>query len=185
MRHYRTGLLPWIVARAASLFVADKLQLVLRCCLRKKIVDSRLARNRSGSKRIVSGGDDQRLKMWDAESGSDLLTLVGHTGPIFGVSMNSDGKRLLSASLDRTAKVWDADTGEELLTLRGHDSYVFSVAASKDGRLIVSSGYDGTVRLWQADVDDQALTLRGHGDKLRGAAGPIAGLPRQERLPPT
>jgi WD40 repeat protein len=31
-------------------------------------------------KRLVSAGDDQTVKVWDATSGQEMLTLKGHTG---------------------------------------------------------------------------------------------------------
>ena len=62
------------------------------------------------------------VKVWDAATGQETLTLKGHTstGPL-SVAFSPDGKRLASAS-DRTetVKVWDAATGQEILTLKGH-----------------------------------------------------------------
>ena len=50
-------------------------------------------------------------KIWDAETGQELLTLKGAQG---GVAFSPDGKRLASGT-----KVWDAQTGQELLCLKG------------------------------------------------------------------
>ena len=46
------------------------------------------------SKRLATGSSDGTAKVWDAETGKELLTLTGHTGPISSVSWNSDGERL-------------------------------------------------------------------------------------------
>lgn len=81
----------------------------------------------------------------------DLLTLKGHTDPVYSVAYSPDGKRVVTGSYDKTAKVWDAQTGKELLTLNGHMNWVSSVAFSPDGRRIVTGSRDDTAKIWLAD----------------------------------
>ena len=85
------------------------------------------------------------MKVWDAATGQEVLTLKGHTGGVTSVAFSPDGKRLASASWDGTVKVWDAATGQEALTLKGHTGWVTSVAFSPDGKRLASGerGRDG------------------------------------------
>ena len=74
-------------------------------------------------KRIVTGSGDETVKVWDAETGQEVLTLKGHAGAVISVAFSPDGKRIVSGSEDRTVKVWDAETGQELLALKGHTDW--------------------------------------------------------------
>ncbi len=62
-------------------------------------------------RRIVSGGGTNisgELKVWDAESGQETLTLKGHTTYVTSLAFSPDGRRIVSGSGDKTLKVWDA-----------------------------------------------------------------------------
>jgi WD40 repeat protein len=58
--------------------------------------------------RIASAGRDQTVKVWDATTGQETLTLKGHTSYVTSVAFSPDGWRIASAGLDQTVKLWDA-----------------------------------------------------------------------------
>jgi WD40 repeat protein len=98
--------------------------------------------------RLVSGGADAMLRVWDPETRQCLNVLHGHSDVIFCVDWN--GSRLASASADSTVRLWDAASGDCLKVCRGHRDGVTSVAWSPDGRCLASGSHDGTVRIWDA-----------------------------------
>jgi eukaryotic-like serine/threonine-protein kinase len=104
--------------------------------------------------RLASGGrtlgKSGEVKVWDAQTGRETLTLKGHTSAVSSVAFSADGKLIVSGSQDKTVKVWDAQTGQETLTLKGHTGAVSSVAFSADGNRIASGSEDKTVKLWDA-----------------------------------
>ncbi len=51
--------------------------------------------------------------MWDADKGTEVLTLKGQPGQVTSVAFSPDGKRIVSGSKDNTVKVWDADKGAD------------------------------------------------------------------------
>jgi WD40 repeat protein/tRNA A-37 threonylcarbamoyl transferase component Bud32 len=108
------------------------------------------------------------VKVWDAQTGQEQLSLGGHTDIVNCVCFSPDGRRLATASWDQTVKVWDAQTGQEFLTLQGrHTGGVVSVCFSPDGRWL--AGADGTaVALWSAQGGKELLTLQGHTDEVWG-----------------
>jgi WD40 repeat protein/serine/threonine protein kinase len=113
-------------------------------------------------KRIVSGSDDQTVRVWDATTGAELMTLRGHEREVGPVSFGSNGRKLVSISMDGTVKVWDAATGAEVMTLAGPEDDVISAAFSPDGKRIISGSHGGTLKLWDAAAGVELMTLRGH-----------------------
>ena len=87
-------------------------------------------------KQVVSGSDDQTVRLWDAATGALLQTLEGHTGVVTSVAFSPNGKQVVSGSYNRTVRLWDAATGAPLQTLEGHTGSVTSVAFSPDGKLL-------------------------------------------------
>ncbi len=67
-------------------------------------------------KYIISGSDDQTVKIWDFKTGECLNTFIGHNGFITSVIITPDGKYIISGSSDKTIKMWDIKTGEILNT---------------------------------------------------------------------
>ncbi len=41
--------------------------------------------------RLVSGGDDGSVRVWDAAGGEELLRLDGHAGGVWAVAFSADG----------------------------------------------------------------------------------------------
>ncbi|PYJ80657.1 MAG: hypothetical protein DME22_23725, partial [Verrucomicrobia bacterium] len=94
-------------------------------------------------------GYDQKIKLWNVETGEELKTLSGHNGAVFGLSFRPDGKILASASADRTVKLWDVATGERRDTLAQPLKEQYAVAFSPDGQRLVAGGVDNRIRFWQ------------------------------------
>jgi Flp pilus assembly protein TadD len=113
-------------------------------------------------KRIASASVDQTVKVWDAQTGQETLSLKGHTNSVTSVCFSPNGRRIASASLDGTVKVWDAQTGQEALSLKGHTGPVTSVCFSPNGRRIASASWDQTVKVWDAQTGQETLSLKGH-----------------------
>lgn len=108
--------------------------------------------------RIVSGSDDNTLKVWSATTGKCLRTLVGHTGGVWSSQMS--GSIIISGSTDRTLKVWNAESGHCLHTLYGHTSTVRCMHLH--GKKVVSGSRDATLRVWNIESGECLHVLVGH-----------------------
>jgi len=119
--------------------------------------------------RLVSGSYDNTLRVWEAESGRCLLTLVGHQDLVTSCAWSPDGRRLVSGARGNL-RVWEAESGRCLLTLEGHQSWVLSCAWSPDGRRLVTGSGDNTLRVWEAESGRCLLTLEGHQGRVSSCA---------------
>ena len=125
--------------------------------------------------RLATASDDKTAKVWDVETGKELLTLRGDSSAVRGVAFSPDGKRLATASWNQTAKVRDAESGKELLTLGGHSGSVNGVAFSPDGERLATASDDKTAKVWDAETGRELLTLRGHSSAVRAVAFSLDG----------
>jgi WD40 repeat protein len=132
--------------------------------------------------RFATFSTDNTVRVWDAQTGAELLTFRKHTEPVSCVAFSPDGRLVASAGgqvffpSEQEVKVWDAKTGDELLNLSGHTGWVTRVAFSPDGRRLASAGTDGTVKLWDVETGKEALTLFGHRDQVRDVVFSADGL---------
>jgi WD40 repeat protein len=116
--------------------------------------------------RLVTAGTDGTVKVWDASSGRELLSLKGSvTLHDSSVAVSPDGQRLAVVGSEGI-KVWDAGTGAEVLSLKGPFS---GVAFSPDGRRLAAGG-GGIVTVWEAAGGTVIRTLTGHTVAVRSVA---------------
>jgi WD40 repeat protein len=126
-------------------------------------------------KLLLSGGEDHRLKVWDADAGKLLHELTGHRYPVTCVVFSPDGKRVASASEDRTVRVWSLESGAEQARLTGHGHWVSSVAFSPDGKQLATGSWDHTVKVWKADTGECVRTMIANHRPVRSLAFSPAG----------
>ncbi len=121
--------------------------------------------------RLVSGGCDRTVRVWDLSKGIMKPTLEqtieNHADWVLGVALTADGKHLLSAGRDKTAKVWDFAAKESILTFPEHQAIVYGVGAKADGSLGVSIGADQQLRLWKPTGEGKQLkNTGGHTNEI-------------------
>ncbi|UCD99790.1 MAG: WD40 repeat domain-containing protein, partial [Chloroflexota bacterium] len=89
-------------------------------------------------KKIITVGD--RTRVWDAESGKELLVLADGCGQIYWAKWSPDGEKILSTSS------------------------IYLVKLDSDGEKISSTSLGGCLSIWDAQTGDEELSLQDYFD---------------------
>jgi WD40 repeat protein len=110
---------------------------------------------------LATGSADKSTKIWDIETGKELLTLKGGDGSPSSVAWSPDGRQLAMGS-GGVLKVWNMPAAKELLTLVNKEN-VRSVAWSHDGTRL-AAGMGSALKLWNALNGEELLNLSSDAD---------------------
>lgn len=120
-----------------------------------------------------SGGSDTSgivIKLWDAATGRELLTLAGQKD-VKGLAFSPDGKSLASTSSDGTIRIWSLSPGEEQITVSVPVAgFGTRVVYNPHGQEILTNGGDGTATVWAVGNGKPILTVRGHNLEVLNVA---------------
>lgn len=116
------------------------------------------------SKFILSGSDDNDIRLWDTTTSECLKTMRGHKDSVIAVSMSDNGALSVSGGLDNAIKIWDLKNRRMQTSLPTHNEPIVAVAMSPNGQYVASVGSDKTLRLWEAETGKFLKSYDGHDD---------------------
>ena len=99
---------------------------------------------------IASGGNDNTVRVWDADTKEPIAIYHGHSDVVEAVAWLPDSQFIASTSIDHTVRVWNINTKNTIFTYRKASSVVHAVACSPDGKHLASGSWDTTVQVWDA-----------------------------------
>ncbi|KAJ6353947.1 hypothetical protein OIU76_002884 [Salix suchowensis] len=100
-----------------------------------------LAMNDSGT-RLVSGGTEKVVRVWDPRTGSKAMKLRGHTDNIRALLLDSTGRYCLSGSSDSMIRLWDLGMQRCLHSYAVHTDSVWALASTPTFSHVYSGGRD-------------------------------------------
>lgn len=96
--------------------------------------------------RVVSGGLDTTIRVWDASTGICIALLQGHTALICQLQISASSLVLATGGSDGRVILFCLETFRPLRRIAAHDASV--TALQFDDDFLVTGGNDGRVRLW-------------------------------------
>ena len=121
---------------------------------------------------INDGGEDQAVRLWDIESGTEVARYsIGENGRAV---FSPDGSLFVDSDNGSAARIYETDTGNEVLKLIGHQGRVSETHFSPDGTKLATVSWDQTVRIWDLGPEHEILTLQPFSDAWHSGVAQVA-----------
>jgi hypothetical protein len=108
-------------------------------------------------KMLLTGSDDQTVRLWESESGLSLRMPWSLPCRVNKVAFSADGKTILAQGPDKIVRLWNAPGPDAIGPLLQQDQGgINAVAYSRDGKRVLAAcgvGVPG-FRLWDADTGE-------------------------------
>ncbi|CAF0816000.1 unnamed protein product [Brachionus calyciflorus] len=108
----------------------------------------------------LASGSQSDIKIWNADNGSLIRIIPGHSGRVLALTVLQNGN-LASCSEDKTIKIWDANFGSLKITINGHSDRVNTLVVLPNGNL-ASGSDDKTIKIWNPNNGSLIRTLKDH-----------------------
>ena len=113
---------------------------------------------------LISGSNDNLVKVWSVASKSLLSTCIGHEDQVCAVAVMPDGQRILSSGggAGDGVWVWKLDGTLEKTFSELHTDIVSALVALPDNQHALSGSWDKTVKLFNVNDGAVLRTFRHH-----------------------
>jgi WD40 repeat protein len=123
--------------------------------------------------RVLTGSYDGTVRLWEAETGVEIMQFAASGKVVAAVAFSPDGTRIAAGLGDpassRTGgevRVWDAKTQRELIQVRGAFGNIDSISFSRDRLRIAAASDDGIARILDAGTGQILRELIGHKEAV-------------------
>ena len=105
---------------------------------------------------FATGGQDNKINLWQLNNQQLICTLQGHIGGINCLAISPDDRFLISGSQDKTIKIWDLKQRKIILSLgrwlNGHTKAINSLGINFNDNTLISGGADNAIKIWDLET---------------------------------
>jgi WD40 repeat protein/serine/threonine protein kinase len=120
-------------------------------------------------KRIAAGSANNKVYVWDVESGTRVREWDRHQSKVLGVEFMRDSNFLLSSSWDATVRIWDCQAGTLAKTFGPMQNEVHAIALNPKSEQLAAL-VNKEIVLVDTQTGQELRTLRGHVGLVRSVA---------------
>ncbi len=121
-------------------------------------------------KKLITGGVDNTIRVWDINSARILKILRGHKENVNYLALHPNQKNIASVSNDTFINIWNIEGKDNPFLIGKHNGAALFCAFSPDGERVASCGDDLTIKIWNRSSGKLEKTLVGHFKSARGLA---------------
>jgi WD40 repeat protein len=112
----------------------------------------------SDGSRMLTGSNDQTVKLWDTATGAELRAYTGHTEWVYSLAFSPDGLKILTGAADvnvyaadtRPARLWSIQSGQVIQTFPAAWE-AMGVAFAPYGAEVLVGSRMSEMKLWNGD----------------------------------
>mmetsp|Transcript_24992 Transcript_24992/g.36941 ORF Transcript_24992/g.36941 Transcript_24992/m.36941 type:complete len:512 (-) Transcript_24992:318-1853(-) len=97
---------------------------------------------------VATTSFDHSWRLWDVETGSQLLLQDGHAREVYGVGFHPDGSIVATTDFCSVVQNWDLRSGKSICHHQAHAKRVLCAEFSPNGFQLATAGDDGTIKVF-------------------------------------
>lgn len=115
---------------------------------------------------IGTSSFDYTWRLWNAETGSELLLQDGHTKECSSLSFHHDGSLVLTGDSGGLVFVWDLRSGQCIQTFQGHIKKIVNSNFNINGFQVATCSVDNQVRIWDLRKKKCSYVVPAHSNAI-------------------
>lgn len=115
---------------------------------------------------IATAGHDYSWRLWDVETGQELILQDGHINECAELSFHPDGSLIMTTDWAGVALLWDIRSGQQIHYFQGHVKKITCSSFNPNGFQVATGSIDNLVRIWDLRKKKSTMVLPAHSNLI-------------------